>query len=70
VPGDWLCGVLIGSRDQWGMQGHTLGHQAPLTRSLEAARAACSTTMACQYHEKSMKIIEKHEKSLKTIKNH
>ena len=56
--------------DTGGMLGHVFGHQASRTRPLEAARAACSTSIAYQYHQKSMKTFENHRKSMKINENY
>ena len=39
---------------------HVFGHQTSRTRPLEAARAASSTTIVCQYHQKTMENNENH----------
>ena len=55
-PASWMG--LASSWDTVGMVGQVFDHQAPLTRSLEAVGAACSTTIVCKYCQKSMEIIE------------
>ena len=43
--GDRLRDVLSGRRDHWGMLRHAFGHQGPLTRRIEVARVAYSTSI-------------------------
>ena len=52
-PASWTG--LTSSWDTVGMLGHVFDHQPPLTRPLQAVDAACSTTIAWKYCQKSLK---------------
>ena len=63
------CAQPTSSWDTVGMLGHVFDHQPPLTRSLQAVGAACSTNIVCKYCQKSMEINENQWKSMKTNGN-
>ena len=73
-PASWTG--LTSSWDTVGMLGHVFDHQPPLTRPLQAVDAACSTTIAWKYCQKSLKIngnqwkpMEINENQWKSMKN-